>query len=109
MKEKSWWERLVHTHPSEFQFSAAPTYPFTLIRDLSDKYPAFERSLYCHLDYDMLIMIICWVNLLDQLTQNPMLAVCISYFIERGFRWLRGYLGEKNIAKKTITDDCFLL
>lgn len=57
----------------------------------------------------MIILIICYINLIDMLTGNPMLAICLAYFIERFFRWLRFYLGEKNIAKKTYTDDCFML
>ena len=50
-----------------------------------------------------------FISLIHQLTNNPMLAVCIAYFIERFLRWLRGYLGERNLAKKTYTDECFLL
>ena len=40
---------------------------------------------------------------------NPMLAICISYFVERFLRWLRYFVGEKNLVAKTYTDDCFLL
>lgn len=108
---KTWWERLVQSSPLSFAFGNEDPnqVPFHLVRDKDIKFPAFERHLYCHLDYDMLILIICFVNLIDQLTNNPMLAICVAYFIERFFRWLRGFLGEKNIVKKTYTDDCFLL
>lgn len=41
--------------------------------------------------------------------QNPMVAICIAYFTERVLRWLRGFVGEKNLVAKTYTDDCFLL
>ena len=85
---KSWWERLMHTAPSVFTFDANDKagVPFHLVRDSSDKFPSFERNLYGSLDYDLLILIIGYVNLLDQLTGNPMLAICLAYFIERFFR-----------------------
>lgn len=109
---KKWWERLVHTAPSAFKFSSGSTSndtPFTLVQDVQEKYPMFERHLYCHLDYDMIILMIGYISLIDIVTQNPMLAITVAYFIERFFRFLRGYLGEKNIVKKTLTSDVFLL
>jgi len=98
------------TAPAAFQFSADNNQtPFHLVRDKNEKFPGFERNLYCHLDYDMLILIIGYINLIDLTTQNPMLAICIAYFIERFFRLLRAYLGEKNLSKKTYTDECFMI
>lgn len=61
------------------------------------------------LDYDMLILIICFINLIDRQLNNPVVAIFLSYLIERALRWLHGFLGEKNIVKKTMTDDCFLI
>lgn len=108
--EKSWWERLVHTHPTNFQFKAEDTKtPFSLVRDRNANFPAFERHLYCHLDYDMMILIICFINLIDSRLNNPVLAICLSYLIERILRYLRNFLGERNIVAKTFVDDRFLL
>ena len=83
--------------------------PFHLVHDTNEKYPSFERNLFCFLDYDVLILIICFINLIDQLLDNPMVAIVTSYFIERFFRWLRATLGEKNIVRSTYIDECFLL
>lgn len=100
----------MHTAPEAFQLTDKNNdTPFTLVQDVAEKYPAYERHLYCYLDYDLMILMIGYISLIDIVSQNPMLAICVAYFIERFFRWLRHYLGEKNLAKKTITDECFLL
>ena len=57
----------------------------------------------------MLILVICVTFLIDWKMGNPMVAICVAYAIERFFRWLRASLGERNLAKKTFTDECFLL
>lgn len=109
---KSWWENLMLTAPSAFEFNetkeGAQT-PFHLVKDPTVNMPAFERNLYCHLDYDMLILMICVINLIDYRTENPMVAICVAYFVERFFKWLRFTLGEKNLVKKTFTDSSFML
>ena len=100
----------MHTHPTSFQFKAEDTKtPFSLVRDRNANFPAFERHLYCHLDYDMMILIICFINLIDSRLNNPVLAICLSYLIERILRYLRNFLGERNIVAKTFVDDRFLL
>ena len=100
----------MHTAPAAFVFQEQDTRtPFHLVRDQNINFPAFERHLYCHLDYDIVILIICLFNLIDMKLNNPMLAICISYFVERTLRALRAFIGEKNLVAKTYTDDCFLL
>ena len=109
---KSWWERLMLTSPEAFKFNESKNgaqSPFHLVKDPTTNMPTFERNLYCHLDYDMLILIICVINLIDYRTENPMVAICVGYFIERFFKWLRFTLGEKNLIKKTFTDASFML
>ena len=95
--------------PASFVFEDEPKTPFTLVADGNPNFPCFERCLYMKLDYDMLILIICFINLIDQQLNNPVVAIFLSYLIERTLRWLHGFLGEKNIVKKTYTDDCFLI
>ena len=57
----------------------------------------------------MMILIICFINLIDSRLNNPVLAICLSYLIERILRYLRNFLGERNIVAKTFVDDRFLL
>ena len=84
----------MHTAPAVFQFSTDNTLtPFHLVRDPHVKYPGFERNLYCHLDYDILIMLIGYIIVIDNKTDNPMLAIFIAYIIERIFRLLRSFIG----------------
>ena len=108
--EKSCWRRLMLSAPERFEFKDKDiTVPFHLVRDEYDKFPTYERNLYCMLDYDMLILAVCVTFLIDWKTDNPMVALCVSYAIERFFRFLRSWLGEGNLAKKTFTDECFLV
>ena len=89
----------MHTAPEAFQFQEQDTKtPFHLVRDKNINFPAFERHLFCFLDYDLVILIICLINLIDMKLNNPMLAICISYFVERFLRWLRAFIGEKNLV-----------
>ena len=109
---KSWCERLMLTAPSAFVFNErddGAKAPFHLVRDPTPNMPSFERNLYCHLDYDLLILLICLINLIDYKTENPMAAICVGYFVERFLKWLRFWLGEKNLVKKTYTDSSFML
>ena len=99
VSEKSFWQKLMHTAPEAFQFQEQDTKtPFHLVRDKNINFPAFERHLFCFLDYDLVILIICLINLIDMKLNNPMLAICISYFVERFLRWLRAFIGEKNLV-----------
>ena len=54
------------TAPSTFEFSQDEgKVPFHLVRDKFENYPSFERQLYCHLDYDIVILMICYISLLE--------------------------------------------
>ena len=107
---KTWVQKLMQSAPEAFSFdqSDETKAPFHFFRDMSDTFPSFERSLYCHLDYDMMILIICFINLIDLETGNPMLAIFLSYVIERVLRKLHRFLGERNLTSKTYVDPCFM-
>ena len=107
--EKNWCRRLLQTSPENFEFRDDNTLPFITVRDRYINFPSFERNLYCSLDYDMLILIICVINLIDQQLNNPVVAICLSYLIERVFRLLRRWLGERNLVRTTFVDKNFLL
>ena len=54
------------TAPSTFIFSDDENkVPFSLVKDKFENYPSFERQLYCHLDYDIVILMICYINLIE--------------------------------------------
>ena len=80
-----------------------------MVQDSSEPYPTLERWLYCSLDYDILMVEILFWYLFDTTLGNPMLAIALTYCVERFFRWLRATLGENNLSQKAMVDDRFLL
>jgi len=81
---------------------------FILLQDLGEDSLCFEKWLYCYLDYDMVVAMILYWYMFDYIFNNPLLAVALTYAVERFFRWLRAELGEANLAKKAMVDDRFL-
>lgn len=81
---------------------------FKLIQDDSENFPSFESLMYCDLDYQMVLINILWFYLFDYYTYNPLLAITLTYVIERLFRYIRVRVGEANLVKKTMVDGSFL-
>lgn len=107
---KNYWERLMDMAPETFKFEDNVNKPaFQLVVDAFDKYPTFERTLYCYLDYDLVIFMICMIAVVEKELENPMVAIFIAYLCERFFMVLRRFLGERNLVKKTFTSESFLL
>lgn len=78
--------------------------PFHVVRDGAENAPAFEETLYCSLDVDIVQLMALWWFFFDHfLSWGPMVAVALTYFVEGALKWLRAYLGENNLAKKTLT------
>ena len=93
-----------------------PKVPFVVVRDQQENAPTFEKTLYCALDWDLVQLMALWWFFFESVTgdpqtgnnSNPMLAVALTYLVERFLRWLRASLGESNLVTKTFTDDRFL-
>lgn len=80
-----------------------------LVRDPYSSYPNFEEFLYMSLDFDLVICYILWFFLFEHLTMNPTLSIFIVYVIEKGFRQLRKWLGKRNLIRKSMFDERFLM
>jgi len=65
--------------------------------------------MYCSLDYQLVILYCLIFSLFDRVTGSSLIAVFIIYVVEKVLHKLRTYLGEKNLSKKTLIDDRFLI
>ena len=82
--------------------------PYHLSRDPAENAPSFEDNLYGSLDVDIIELIALWWFFIDYLTGKPLIGVACVYIGELLLKHLRATLGEKNLVKKTFTDDRFL-
>lgn len=82
--------------------------PF-MVRDYFSSWPSFTSTLYCALDYQIVIFFIMAYNLFQRATGSSIISVAIIYCLEKVFKYLRHDLGERNIAAKTLIDERFLI
>lgn len=108
LNERGPFERLFNMIPESVRLDDNKGIPY-LIRDYFAKWPNYTKVLYCSLDYQNLILFVLFFSLFDRITGNSIISIGIIYIIERMLRWLRAYLAENNLAKKTLIDDCFLI
>ena len=117
--EKTACQRLRQLPPDTFNATLKeqnPKVPFVLVRDKQENAPTFEQNLYCALDVDLVQLMALWWFFFESVTgdpttgnnSDPMLAVALTYLVERFLRWLRASLGENNLVNKTFTDERFL-
>ena len=65
--------------------------------------------MYCSLDYQLVILYILVFSLFDRVTGSSVVAVFIVYVVEKALWKMSGLLGERNLSKKTLIDDRFLI
>jgi hypothetical protein len=65
--------------------------------------------MYCSLDYQLVILYILVFSLFDRVTGSSLVAVFIVYVVEKLLWKMRSILGERNLSKKTLIDDRFLI
>jgi len=80
-----------------------------VIADFFSSWPSFTSTMYCALDYQLVILYILVFSLFDRVTGSSIVAVFIVYLVEKALWKLRGYLGERNLAQKTLIDERFLI
>ena len=80
-----------------------------VVEDFFSSWPSFTNILYCSLDYQNLILFILGFCLFDRVTGSSLIAIAIIYVIEKALSQLRAWLSERNLSKKTLIDDRFLI
>jgi len=80
-----------------------------LIRDKVPSYPSFIAVLYCGLDFKVLLLMIQLFTGLNMYIENTMITMLVVYLLEKILQWARARWGEKNVSRKSLTNDCFLI
>mmetsp|Transcript_21841 Transcript_21841/g.21003 ORF Transcript_21841/g.21003 Transcript_21841/m.21003 type:complete len:111 (-) Transcript_21841:36-368(-) len=106
--EKGCCERFLGMVPSSVNLSSLKEAGL-LVKDYFTKWPSFARVLYCNLDYQILLLNILIFNGIFAIWKNSMAALFVVYAVEKFLIKLRFYVGQRNIAKKTLIDKCFLI
>jgi len=85
--------------------------PFELVRDYNDLFPSFQDMLYKALDWDMVHLYILYFFLFDYMWEGKktMLAIFMTYMVERLLRKIRQDIGTANLTKKTLVNDRFMM
>ena len=106
---REWYERLFRSLPTGYDpLDDSEGNQIHLLLDPWENFPSFESVLYCDLDYDIVLLSILWFYFFDHFTGNPMLSIALTFVIERILKYIRQWLGEKNLAKKTLVNQAFL-
>lgn len=76
----------------------------------------FTNYFLSGLDFDFLILDICVITSIDiwakgdsNIGSTAVLGVLIAFLLDYGLIWLRQFMGKRNVAKKTVTDENFLI
>jgi hypothetical protein len=80
-----------------------------VIADFFSSWPSFTSTMYCSLDYQLVILYILVFSLFDRVTGSSVVAVFIVYVVEKILWKMRGIMGENNLSKKTLIDERFLI
>jgi hypothetical protein len=80
-----------------------------LIRDSAPSYPSFIKVLYCGMDFKILFLMIEFFTFFNYFIENTMVTVFIIYVLEKIIQEIRSHFGEKNVSKKSLTNECFLI
>jgi meckelin len=80
-----------------------------VIADFFSSWPSFTSTMYCALDYQLVILYILVFSLFDRITGSSVVAVFIVYVVEKILSKVRAIMGESNLSKKTLIDERFLI
>lgn len=80
-----------------------------MIADFFSSWPSFTSTMYCALDYQLVILYILVFSLFDRITGSSVVAVFIVYVVEKILSKVRAIMGESNLSKKTLIDERFLI
>lgn len=75
----------------------------------NDENPSFSDVLFYGHESTLLIFDTLFFCIVDIMSQNFVLAAIITYLQQECFRRIRGAVGQKNLASKTLVDERFLI
>jgi len=69
----------------------------------------YQETFFMGQDYELFLWNVTIFGLFQLVTGRMMVAIFLTYICDRIARWLRGWMGENNLSKKTLIDDKFLI
>merc|ERR1711892_600262 len=70
------------------------------------------KLMYIGLQYDLVILWVLTFGFVDNIVlrnNNTVISVLITYLVDYVLVQIRAYFGERNVSRKTMIDDKFLL
>eukprot|EP00741_Cyanophora_paradoxa_P020949 tig00021319_g20224.t1 len=101
IREKTLFEKLLPV-PPEMELTKDPIFYF-------DRGQSWRRTIFEGAEYDLLILNILVYTVIDFATTNTPVAVVVTYFVEWALNYLRDHFGTRNIARKALIDEKFLV
>ena len=80
-----------------------------LVRDKIPTYPSFISVLYCGINFKVLFLMIQVFTAVNFYVENTMITMLVVYILEKILQYVRSSFGEKNVSRKSLTNDCFLI
>ncbi len=106
---REWYQRLLGLHPGLTSDEIAPI----LYRD---PWMGFTNFLVMGLDWDFLMLNALLVTFIDVVARDDpkvmsttVLGVLVAYILDHMLLWLRAFLGRRNVARQTLSDERFLI
>merc|ERR1740117_540394 len=78
--------------------------------------PSYAKSLLFGLDFDFMILECLFIACMDRCNYLPngiqsgmAFGVLMAYFFDSALIWLRVYVGRRNLARHTLSDERFMI
>ncbi|RYG50600.1 hypothetical protein EON66_11665, partial [archaeon] len=88
--------------------SGAATQASRLTYIMPDKRYRFESVMFRGIEYDLLLFDMLVFCVTDYAQQSPVIAALVTYIVAKTLVFLRRWLGDRNMAYKTLVDQRFL-
>eukprot|EP00743_Colponemidia_sp_Colp-15_P005392 GILK01005794.1.p1 GENE.GILK01005794.1~~GILK01005794.1.p1 ORF type:complete len:1050 (-),score=117.21 GILK01005794.1:142-2940(-) len=99
--DKGFWERFLGM-PPDMQFRTEPLF-------YRDPHGTFVRTLLSGREYDLMLWDLLIFQMWLLITGNCPVAILLTYFADKLFVYARKVLGQRNLSRKTLVDECFLI
>lgn len=76
---------------------------------LRDPDLGFQKIFFCGNEFSILITDICIYEMWDLIFKNTLVSILLTYMSIKALVYLRNWFGERNISKKTLINEKFLI
>ena len=101
--ERTWFQKLLKVPPMDMtQLKGAPIFH-------KDPGQNFISIFMARFDFELVYIMICLFVVFDRADLHLLTSMLIIYTWEKLLTWFRQWTGTRNLARKTLVDDRFLL